>query len=153
MDNVQSRLVNANLRRRHRFVYAQSHASKLEREDRPLIRSLAVSQSEQNASKSHVEQTTTISGPAKVVEGAGTFLQQLKGPLTDTTASEMNVPIQSQMPSRTPSQKSRTDISTTASKIDYPAPPELDPRTATFRCPCCCLPQLSEVATESVKWK
>ena len=150
LNNVQSRLVNANLRRRHRFVYAQRHDSK--REGRPLIHPLAVSQSKQIPSKSQAEQSGTISGPAKAVEGAGNESQQPKDTLTDTTASKIDVPIQSQMPTRTPSQKSRTDISTTASNIEYPKPPKLDPESAQFKCPCCCLPQLSEVAKD-VKWR
>lgn len=32
LDVVQTRLINTNLRRRHRFLYAQTHATKLERQ-------------------------------------------------------------------------------------------------------------------------
>lgn len=144
LSSVQKRLIDANLRRRHRFVYAQNHALKLERQDAGHEFSIY------DSSDSDVK-TNDIIGIA--IEGqrrpsskqAASRLN--KDTVTITTASAVAVPIENLMPAKlTPSQRAKTEISTTGSKIVYPAPPEVEMASALFRCPCCCLPQPSEIA-------
>lgn len=155
LDTVQERLITANLRRRHRFLYAQRHASKLERHTQEYESSL------RNATKLHANQVAEASEleaednvTSKTTQTGIEFPTIPKGVLTNTTASEVVTPIRYSIPRRTaPSQQARTEISTTASKLVYPTGPEIKPSASTFQCPCCCMPLLSDVAIQSNKWR
>lgn len=154
LDVVQRRLIDANMRRRHRFIYAQSHASKLERRnpEQELDMQEENSSAAQIVDMPHTHAHSVVAESQIPVKSAHTSQKPSKDIITDTTASEVNVSIHSQIPTTsTPSQHARTEISTTASKFFYPASPAIG--ETNFRCPCCCLPQLSEVASQRHKWK
>lgn len=157
LDVVQTRLITANLRRRHRFLYAQRHAIKLERqaaEHESTIREEASRHAVQARIAPETTSQNLATGSPNPAQTAHTSSKARKGVLTDTTASEVVDSIRDIRPKQeTPSQQARSEISTTASKIVYPTPPEIDPRPPSFRCPCCCLPLLSDIAIHSNKWR
>ena len=148
IDAIQSRLVSVNLRRRHRFHYAQRHASKLE-----YPTGTSAASKSQNTDKGFSPESRNANSTAVFRPGAVTSAQ-LKNAMTNTTASEVAVSVQNLISKpQTPSQQARTEISTTATRIIYPGPPAMDPQDTSFRCPCCCLPLESEIALSFNKWR
>ena len=146
-DKVQRRLIRCNLRRRHRFIYAQHHAVKIE-QVRPAPKSTEqvaiVSQNEGRhvlKSGDFTSQRTTYTPQAntKPIVSA----QRAAGPpgtseKTRTTVSAISESFAlPQDP--TPSQAAPTQASATATKVDYPWPPlEAQKGALLFQCPCCC---------------
>lgn len=157
LDVVQTRLINANLRRRHRFLYAQTHATKLEPQavgHESTIREEASRHAAQAMKAPETTGQNLATDPPNPAQIAHISSKARKGVLTDTTASEVVDSIRDIRPKQaTPSQQARSEISTTASKIVYPTPPRIDPRPPSFRCPCCCLPLLSDIAIHPNKWR
>ena len=158
LDTVQKRLVNAGLRRRHRFVYAQAHAVKLgyvskQWETGPREET-AVDSSKSLVLNSKREETEdiAISERPRLLQNTKTLSKNQKL-LTDTTASVLDVPIRSQMPPAPASEKVMTEISNTASKTNYPLPTVLKADQITFRCPCCCLPLPSDITRNAQRWR
>lgn len=142
LSMIQKRLINANLRRRNRFIYAQRHASKLA----PIQVSFApevvpdrevVNQSDQEPKIGPPESGAQRPSHQKKSFSAGR--EWLKPPLdatgmTDTTASAIDAPVMvnASTPSTVVSQ-----MSSTGSKLTYPSPPKLKGLNS-FKCPCCC---------------
>lgn len=148
IDAIQSRLISVNLRRRHRFHYAQRHASKLEYSTGTFASSKSRNADKGVSPKSGNADSTVVSRSVAVTT------TQAKNTMTNTTASEVALSVKNQIPKpQSPSQQARTEISTTATRIVYPGPPAIDPQDTSFRCPCCCLPLESEIGRSHNKWR
>ncbi|RDK37648.1 hypothetical protein M752DRAFT_308545 [Aspergillus phoenicis ATCC 13157] len=134
---IQQRLIEANLKRRNRFLYAQRHAIKLSGWD-PTV-------------------STSIQTPQKVPlpPGANPFARSTEEPelpkvYSTTTASDVQDPIQ--LPTRSSAQPTTTVISAISSRVTYPKPPPLKSDQNIFQCPCCCQTLPASVGKGS-QWK
>jgi hypothetical protein len=163
MTKVQQRIVEACLKRHNRFLYAQKHATKLGIEHEPQQSEPAPAPAhEAKLEPSHkipdqmllpkeqppVKVQTSQSSPRSLQP---TSVALLAGAVS-TIASETKTLDQKRIESSTPSQYSGTEISTNASKLQYPSPPKVHGDQRNFRCPCCCqiLPQ---TRLERRRWK
>ncbi|GLA14302.1 hypothetical protein AnigIFM62618_000678 [Aspergillus niger] len=134
---IQQRLIEANLKRRNRFLYAQRHAIKLSDED-PTV-------------------STSIQTPQKapLPPGANPFARSTEEPelpkvYSTTTATDVQDPIQ--LPTRSSAQPTTTVISEISSRVTYPKPPPLRSDQNIFQCPCCCQTLPASVGRGS-QWK
>ena len=140
----QIHLVQANLRRRHRFAFARRRASTLGR-----------------------EVVTTASQPLDAVE---TMPQEV----TSSTGDDGQHPIPAREPLPIASQVSASAVdqsfdvkalevrsgssavssaqSTTANERTYPKPPRLSKQQA-FKCPCCCQPLPKRIGANRGRWR
>jgi hypothetical protein len=142
LSPIQERLVDANLRRRHRFLYARRRWSKQmqERGDRrtgtpshsvdPPTLPLISSDAGQDADQSHerVGRPETDQPLVFIQDGF-----QRTGNNTSTTPTALEGPII--IPPG--SQPSLTVASSTSSRVVYPRPPKIQDGQNVFRCPCC----------------
>ena len=150
---VQARLIGNNLRRRNRFIYAQSHSKAL---DVPYSRSIShnlpqiIERPPQLTSEAPSDSQPRPELPPKTKaiptqQAATTSIQ------TGTSASGVtDLPVSLQNP--VPSQAASTQLSATVVKLKYPHPPKRAPDALVFRCPCCCQ-TLPAVFAEGTRWQ
>lgn len=141
LTEVQKRLVDANIRRRNRFMYAQTHAEHLGMaRDRPQSHHTTVSRSIIAGNSEDAAQRKSEIRPSTRSEAE-----------TTTTATAIDNPsILDVTRFRVPG--ATTVMSSTAVKIKYPHPPRIKKDAKLFKCPCCCQALPAELA-ETDKWK
>lgn len=140
LTEVQKRLVDANIRRRNRFVYAQTHAEHLDMAHHRPQSHHAVSQS---IAAGHPEDP--------MQEKSETNLPTRSEVGTTTTATTIDNPsILDVTLFRLP--EATTAMSSTVVKIKYPGPPKVKWDAKLFKCPCCCQALPAEL-TQNEKWK
>lgn len=134
---IQKRIINANLKRRNRFLYAQRHATKL--------------------SERHQVPSKWISAPRKlplppVLNALKVSKEEHGAPqgCSATTATEVQDPIA--LPTQASAQPATTVISTISSRVTYPRPPPLKSDQNLFQCPCC-YQTLSTSMSRGSQWK
>ncbi|KAL4804113.1 hypothetical protein BDV18DRAFT_162522 [Aspergillus unguis] len=141
---VQSRLIRANLRRRHRFLYAEKRWKKQggERNTAMAEEGLLCSGPQRK------EQAVT---EAKTHKDEPTWSRSVMGPAPAPTST---APTTIQEPVVVPesSQPSMTLASTTRAKVSYPSAPEIPDGHQAFTCPCCYL-SLPVSLSEGRKWR
>ncbi|KAK6352550.1 hypothetical protein TWF730_009374 [Orbilia blumenaviensis] len=157
---VQSRLIEANLRRWHRFSYAKKHAKKLARSDTAPVEKkpeVIVSVPEENTTKSDSKPAVSFDIPEEEEEVIGVVQEDeapravsIIAPTATTAASaiEGNIIVPDKPVIRTPA----TVISRVSSRINYPRPPHTSQYHTVFKCPCC-LQSLPIAYTERSQWK
>lgn len=141
---VQSRLILANLRRRHRFLYAEKRWKAQGREHNASIaegdmlypgserKERAVSQG-----KPHEDEPTR----------SRSAMEPAPAP-TSTAPTTIREPVV--VPES--SQPSMTFASTTSAKVSYPSAPDVSDGRQAFTCPCCYL-SLPVSLSEGRKWR
>ncbi|KAK8071438.1 hypothetical protein PG997_011641 [Apiospora hydei] len=139
----QNRLVEANLRRRNRFVYAMRHARKLAMAapELPEKTSLVLEPPGTNISN-----TVPVSIPKMEIPDVGNMAPAF----TETNASSLGT-LPPVLPAKAPpSRATMTQITSTAAKVAYPKPPRVKMGLHQFKCPCCCqtLPLLYQERTQ-----
>ena len=155
LSTAQQHLINANLRRRNRFVYAQRHAGKLAPTQlsptpEPVTKFEAVNQSNRGLNiiltESRAQRPSLETKSAPAASAVSNTLADATG-MTDTTASAIDTTIRFDIsaPSTVMSQ-----VSSTGSKISYPNPPQ-HKELNSFKCPCCCL-TLPATFAERRRW-
>lgn len=155
LSTAQQHLINANLRRRNRFMYAQRHARKLASiqlspTPEPVTKLEVGNQSNRGLNMVLTEgraqrpSPETMSAPA--ASALSNTLADATG-MTDTTASAIDTTFRFDIsaPSTVLSQ-----VSSTGSKISYPNPPQ-HKGLNSFKCPCCCL-TLPATFAERPRW-
>jgi hypothetical protein len=153
-DKVQQRLIRCNLRRRHRFIYAQRHAGELERVRQAPKPTEMVARISQKAERHTLNPGDRASRRVENVPQADANLSAQPGASekTGTTASAIS---ESHALPKDPilSQTAPTQVSATATRIDYPRPPlEAQKGALSFQCPCCCQTFPAMIAKDS-HWK
>lgn len=131
LDPIIDRLIHANLRRRHRFLYSWRRATK------------------QAPSDQEVEnQQKLVPGPGKVEKSAKPELRlgasssrnvDTQRPATTLSliASSAATPLKEPVEMPSGSQASHIAATSTTSKVIYPRAPKVAADQETFRCPCC----------------
>ncbi|KAK8037761.1 hypothetical protein PG991_001107 [Apiospora marii] len=142
---TQNRLIEANLKRRNRFVYAMHHSQKLalappQRPERtPLV---------MDQPNNQLSSAMPVEAPSPVVTG-----NEEKAPeFTETKASTLGT-LPLILPSKAPpSRVVMTQITSTTAKVTYPKPPKVRMGLHQFKCPCCCQ-TIPELYQERTQWK
>lgn len=156
LSTAQQHLINANLRRRNRFIYAQRHAKKLapiqlSPSPEPVSKLEVVTQPNRGLNIVMAESRARPPSPEAKPISALSALAMIHSDatrMTDTTASAIGTSFVFDIsaPSTVLSQ-----VSSTGSKIRYPNPPQLK-ELNSFKCPCCCL-TLPASFSERHRWK
>ncbi|MCJ1349815.1 hypothetical protein MMC31_008056, partial [Peltigera leucophlebia] len=155
LSTAQQHLIDANLRRRNRFIYAQRHARKLapvqlSSTPGPVPKLEVVNQPERGPNIVMAEsRARPLSPETKPVSAASALLIAHSDVtrMTDTTASAIATPFMFDLaPSTVMSQ-----VSSTGLKTSYPNPPHLK-ELNSFKCPCCCLTLPAEFS-ENNRWR
>lgn len=155
LSMAQQYLIDANLRRRNRFIYAQRHARKLapiqlSPTPEPVPKLEVVNQSNRGLNivltESRAQRPSPETKPASAASALSKTLSDATG-MTDTTASAVCTTFMFDIsaPSTVMSR-----VSSTGSRINYPNPPQLK-KLNSFKCPCCCL-TLPETFSERQRW-
>lgn len=144
---IQLRLIDANLRRRNRFLYAQKHAEKLSLRTRARIDS-PVRVEGPVALPLNLHRPPTISGETTLTKDSVTDELVTQ---SATTATVLDHPVVLP-PRETATQAATTVLSVTTSRISYPAPPPIRNNQGIFRCPCCCQ-SLPATVGQGRQWK
>ncbi|KAL3462602.1 hypothetical protein BJX64DRAFT_259031 [Aspergillus heterothallicus] len=140
LDPIQRRLIDANLLRRHRFLYAQKHSQKLgphKNVHGTLLNKAAP------VILQHAQSGGSQAPSAYPKEGQSVPAQ------STTTATMVDEPVQ--LPPKR-AITSTTVVSVTTSRISYPRPPSTYQQHKVFSCPCCCQILPSTVA-QGNRWK
>ncbi|KAE8320572.1 hypothetical protein BDV39DRAFT_211546 [Aspergillus sergii] len=137
LTTIQQRLIESNLKRRNRFLYAQRHAMKLsERNQVPSV-SLPTPRKPPMPSVLDVFERTTEE-------------HEMPKVYSTTTATEVQEP--TPLPAQASAQPATTAISAISSRVTYPRPPPLKSDQNVFQCPCCCQ-TLSTSVSRGSRWK
>lgn len=142
---IQLRLINVNLRRRNRFLYARKHAQNLRtkaqvQEDSPHFIEEAEGGLAQDVEDEvghfntiHLDQPT---GPPQTLPDQKRGVLKDREPYADDSTATKLETVTELLEERLPATDSQ--ITSTVSKIRYPYPPKIQPGVKFFRCPCCC---------------
>ena len=155
LNEIQRRLIEANLRRRHRFLLAQ----KRHREARgsstqqpspkaPATQSLPSGSRPQAQERQQAKSTLPVS-PSAPQSGE-------RAPPTVTgqsIASTAEGSLQYARGNRRQAAVARTQITSIAANIEFPKPPSPSPDRLTCKCPCCCQPLPSEEFANPKIWR
>ncbi|KAL4778459.1 hypothetical protein BJX76DRAFT_362718 [Aspergillus varians] len=132
LNPIQLRLIDANLRRRSRFLYAQKHARKLGVGSHPGHSAPPIRMSAQANQIPRSHATLTIRAPKTPTPEFGH-----DGPAqSTTTATAVDSPLEFNQ--KQEAKPPTTVISITSSQIRYPRPPSISDAQRVFTCPCCC---------------
>ncbi|KAJ9151784.1 putative transcription factor Zn, C2H2 protein [Pleurostoma richardsiae] len=138
LTEVQDRLITCNLKRRNRFIYAQTHAKGL-----TTTSFLSVNAKRDNSgsqAKASQKTTSDVGKPdiSATQEAKRQSSDQAKKQTakTETAASALSEAFA--LPDISVSQAATTQVSATATKMNYPRPPPTKAETDFFKCPCCC---------------
>lgn len=134
---IQQRLIEANLKRRNRFLYAQRHAIKLSDREPAPAKSIPTFRK--------TPQPLILNATAR-----STDEPKLPTVYSTTTATEVQDPIP--FSTRDSAQPATTIISAISSRVTYPKPPQLRPDQNVFQCPCCCQ-TLPAFISKGSQWK
>lgn len=126
MTEVQNRLIDANIRRRNRFIYAQTHAEHLAMAYvKPQPHHMGGQNMAVDNSKDPMQGKPKINLPTHSEVGTATIATEMDKPsIPDVTRSRV--------------QGATTVMSSTVVKIKYPRPPKMKEDAKLFKCPCCC---------------
>ena len=154
---VQLRLINCNLKRRNRFLYAQEHAKALDATSPIQIPPKEAIDSkeapEQPEPETRPQQKPEKSMPSIIKPISAIPVEHLRNPSVKTGTSASGVTdLPSLQQNPVPSQAATTQLSTTVTKLDYPHPPEMKAGGLVFRCPCCCQ-ALPAMLSDKSRWK
>ena len=157
LSTVQLRLINCNLKRRNRFLYAQQHSKSLDAASSTRIPPRVVTDP-----KTAPEQPEPETGPQRKPEKSmpsvskpvsAEPVEQLYNPSLKTGTSASGVTDLLSLPQNlVPSQAATTQLSTTVTKLDYPHAPKKNDDALFFRCPCCCQ-TLPAIISDTSRWK
>lgn len=127
----QQHLIIANLRRRHRFLYARRHQKKLKG---PLDINL-VHETKRAAQFVEAPKSAAPGHPTKTSKGKpDVYETPHDSGMTVTTASAVEDDVLNTV--ATPSQAA-SRVSVTTARMDYPSPPPARDGMRSFKCPCC----------------
>lgn len=140
-SELQSRLITANLRRRHAFLLAQKRSGSQTAPQRQPSNPEVISSA---------EGPTQATPPVKKGRQAAEFLYPIPIPLvnkksqaptvsglTQASTAEGSLQFNSVAKKYTPG-AARTQITVIASDAEFPQPPSADPDRELAKCPCCC---------------
>lgn len=154
LSTVQKRLIQANLQRRNRFLYAQRHSRRI-----GVIKISPETVGLMSGQSAVMDPKKPVEAPSEEPVSSKRLIDIARGPqtphtvqtVTSTTASAVQGSIAlSQKPKS--SQGALTQVSSTGSRIVYPHPPTLKKGVSTFKCPCCCQ-SLPTMFAEGGRWK
>ncbi|KIV87892.1 hypothetical protein PV11_03408 [Exophiala sideris] len=133
---IQRRLVEVNLIRRNRFLYAQRHSRKMAIERRALDEGVQPTSTESplaNNLVAAIEQLPKLEKEPRTQDKL--LAKPLGSPADNTTATRLGATTEILKEKPLPQE---SQITSTAARIRYPDPPKLGPHVNFFKCPCCC---------------
>jgi tetratricopeptide (TPR) repeat protein len=169
LDHIQARLLEANLRRRHRFLYAQRHAQHLagipENAHAPdifsqrhpmiiyqvlvmiLLHIALFFKSMWLAHLLYFRSFSQITGPPLSYSELILGRSQEEGTVATRVTN-----LRGMRKGQTPSAGALSSMSVSASRVEWPNPPKIREDAIAFRCPCCCqtLPRSSHATKQWV---
>lgn len=159
LNQVQQRLINANLRRANRFRYAQRHSMKLgpgpmlplpekdtiDQHNETFVDRIALA----NRSPILVDATPSTQQRARDVKRLWNLPAAAGATSTTASAVEGSIVVPQTI---TPSKPAMTQVSSTGSKLVYPRPPRMKQGLHTFKCPCCCQ-SFPRMFSEGERWR
>ncbi|KAL2858223.1 hypothetical protein BJX68DRAFT_163001 [Aspergillus pseudodeflectus] len=126
VNPIQQRLIDANLRRRNRFMYAQKHARRLGANFRPLQPTpIAMAPLVKPVPRSEASTSAYSAGVGEPILGSTTTATMVDEPIVIPPKQQAAI-------------STTTAISVTTTRISYPKPPAVHDDQALFTCPCCC---------------
>lgn len=157
LTEIQKRLIDANLRRRHHFLVAQKQSQRLKQTAQSRM-PIDEQQSEANASK-FTENVPTAQPKTPAPLENEYQRTKSKAPPTVASSSKVASTIAGTLPSNLAEYQQRatttaySKISFIAANTEFPKPPSSSRNQPTFKCPCCCQPLPSEDFTSPSRWK
>ncbi|KAF3912832.1 hypothetical protein AA313_de0202675 [Arthrobotrys entomopaga] len=159
LTSIQCRLIEANLRRRHRFSYAKLHSEKLAGNSSKTQAKKVPQMPQSGTLLSEIDATGAVPRSQRrdhiteeekpkpqVIQPAPSTI----APTLETAASAIEGTII--VTEKKATKAAATVISRIASKIEYPRPPRVEQFQTVFRCPCC-HQTLPVALTERTQWK
>lgn len=131
LSETQLRLIRCNLKRRNRFLYAQTHSKALDAGFTRRENSTAMQEQPEAVQEEMIRAKASAQPSNDETKNARSTT------ITATSASKLsdsfNIPQPTHLAPATSSM-----ISVTAINLDYPRSPRLSDNAHYFRCPCCC---------------
>lgn len=142
---IQSRLIDANLKRRNRFLYAQKHAEKLGTNSFS-----AVNMQGKRPVSAKQPQDSAVSDTKYISQGTKILIKDDPPVQSTTTATLVGDTLE--VSPKQVIKSATTVVSVTSARISYPKPPPIHDDQLLFTCPCCCQSLHSEL-TRGNHWK
>lgn len=131
LSPIQLRLIDANLKRRNRFIYAQKHSQKLDNNSgHPKNTPKGKFRLAKHLRHFDLAQTAFLKNEDNALAR--------DDPQTQSTTTATVVDEQIEIPSAQVIRAATTVVSVTSSRITYPKCPPLHDHQMLFTCPCCC---------------
>ncbi|KAK6330024.1 hypothetical protein TWF718_003451 [Orbilia javanica] len=163
LGEIQERLIDVNLRRRHRFLYAKQHSMNLrggkkvinDRQERRKESLEAPLSDPIPHPPTIVDRPMIVPTPSSIIDLADTDhigAARTMMPSSTTAASAIEASIVVQKEKNPTSLGPGTVLSRTTLRVVYPNPPAVSQSKRVFTCPCC-RQSLPISATEPSQWK
>jgi hypothetical protein len=153
LSDIQKRVVEANLRRRHRFLLAQKRHRETIFGNSQRGPEAAVSEqglSAEEAPRAPLRGGLAASPRVGASRGKGQLAPTVAGLSTASTAE--GTLRYNPLPRRATT-VAKTQITSIAADAEFPRPPPPSPDRRISKCPCCCQSLLSEVFKEPSQWR
>lgn len=158
LSSLQHRLIEANLCRRNRFIYAQKHSMKLAQR-KPQTTGIIRMESDTDALVPLHEDIIPVPGNASQIDPRPKL--KINNPLSETTASRPESTSATSSSSSERQQKTprtKTEITSITGGTEYPklaSPKDTGTlgRQKILKCPCCCEPLPLSMLESKVAWK
>lgn len=150
LSSVQLKLIEANVRRRHRFNYAKRHAGRLAEQGRVLHDGPDLRRTIPPSNESRDNPTPSAIQKHKEIQSFPEHAASTRN--TITTATQVEEQFVPKLSATAPSQRDDTVVSITIQKLHYPRPPLRTKDQKAFTCPCC-FQTLSEEQAQTNLWR
>jgi hypothetical protein len=148
---VQERLIDANLRRRNRFLYAQRHSTLLK--GREVSLSGPIEAGLEIASAEDARPTSSDKSEHKVSAAIPTIKESTQPSVSGTSASTPESGFHYKGAKRSTPEAVKTQITSIAATARYPKPSKPPSDQKLFKCPCCCQAIPFEDVEEDEQWR
>ncbi|KAI2616648.1 hypothetical protein GGS26DRAFT_577882, partial [Hypomontagnella submonticulosa] len=145
----QKRLIEANLRRRNRFIQAQTHSELLRTKN--IFLEDAISQLEITPNEAQMKQKEAPLAKGKARQRVALPDDPtISGTSASLPESALRINLREKPSAPSPAM---TAITILTSAVQYPNPPKPRPDHQLFKCPCCCQSLPMDIAMEQTLWK
>ncbi|KAL7946668.1 hypothetical protein V8C42DRAFT_318493 [Trichoderma barbatum] len=160
LNDIQKRLIDANLRRRHNFLLAQKRSQRVKKTPQNKVTGEKHQLEDTSLISSEIAITTSGPAQAKISASWENKDQPIKNkaPPTETgftiaSTAEGTLKFDPARNQKAASTVARSQISIIAANTEFPKPPSSSQNQLVFKCPCCCQSLPSEDFIGSNKWR
>ena len=149
--SIQERLIDLNIKRRHRIIYAKDHSSRIATERKTQSTVPAELGQRMQFARKESSQVRQAEAQDSFI---GAIVERPQDQCKETLAATSATGVGSQLAGIPQPQSSLapTQVTATGSMVEFPRPPNIRQDASIFQCPFCCI-TLDEKYSKKARWR